>query len=147
MTTKVVSLSPTHGEVLSDCCFMLYHGGQFYWWRNRVPENHRPATSHLQTLSHNVVNYQTIQAIQVKLSSLILRMDQMSTASYSRKWFIRDQGSTVVEKIHTWCKEQSLTLLYISLTHPVKLQILEKVCVFVLIGWLSQYITEWVIVV
>jgi hypothetical protein len=49
-TTNISSL-----KWLSDCCFMLYHGGQFYWWRNRVLENHRPATSHLQTLSHNVV--------------------------------------------------------------------------------------------
>jgi hypothetical protein len=35
----------------------LYLGGQFYWWRTRIPgENHRPATSHWQTLSHKVVS-------------------------------------------------------------------------------------------
>jgi len=28
--------------------FQLYHGGQFYWWRTR--RNHRPVTSHWQTL-------------------------------------------------------------------------------------------------
>ena len=38
--------------------FQLSRGSQFYWWRKpRVPEeNHRPAASHRQTLSHNVVS-------------------------------------------------------------------------------------------
>ena len=38
--------------------FQLNRSGQFYWWRKpRVPEeNHRPAASHWQTLSHNVVS-------------------------------------------------------------------------------------------
>ena len=35
--------------------FQLYHGGKFYWWR-KSRENHRPAASHCQTLSHNVVS-------------------------------------------------------------------------------------------
>jgi hypothetical protein len=36
--------------------FQLYRGGQFYWWETGVPgENHRPAASHRQTLSHNVI--------------------------------------------------------------------------------------------
>ena len=35
--------------------FQLYHGGQFYWWKKRVPgENHQPAKSHRQAFSHNV---------------------------------------------------------------------------------------------
>ena len=35
--------------------FQLYRGGQFYWWRKlEYRENHRPAASHWQTLSHNV---------------------------------------------------------------------------------------------
>ena len=36
-----------------------YRGGQFYWWRKAeypAGENHRPATSHRQTLSHNAVS-------------------------------------------------------------------------------------------
>jgi hypothetical protein len=33
--------------------FQLYRGGQFYWWRKA--EKTRPASSHWQTLSHNVV--------------------------------------------------------------------------------------------
>jgi hypothetical protein len=38
--------------------FQLYRGSQFYWWRKpeNSRENHRPATSHWQTLSHNVVS-------------------------------------------------------------------------------------------
>jgi hypothetical protein len=32
--------------------FQLYRGCQFYWWR----KNHRPAGSHWQALSHNVVH-------------------------------------------------------------------------------------------
>ena len=38
--------------------FQLYHGCQFYWWRKpRVSrENHWPAISHWQTLSHNVAS-------------------------------------------------------------------------------------------
>ena len=37
--------------------FHLYRGGQFYWGRKPDhPENHRPAASHLQMLSHNVVS-------------------------------------------------------------------------------------------
>jgi hypothetical protein len=37
--------------------FQLYRGGQFYWWRKRsTGENHQPAASHWQTLSHNVVS-------------------------------------------------------------------------------------------
>jgi hypothetical protein len=36
--------------------FQLYCGGQFYWKETGVlGENHWPATSHWQTLSHNVV--------------------------------------------------------------------------------------------
>ena len=34
--------------------FQSYRGGQFYWWR-KLFENHRPAASHWQTLSHNVI--------------------------------------------------------------------------------------------
>ena len=33
----------------------LYRAGQFYWWR-KPGEDHRPAASHRQTLSHNVVS-------------------------------------------------------------------------------------------
>jgi len=31
--------------------FLLYHGGQYYWWRKleKQLENHRPVTSHRQT--------------------------------------------------------------------------------------------------
>jgi hypothetical protein len=38
--------------------FQLYRGGQFYWWNETgVPgENHRPVSSHWQTLSHVVVS-------------------------------------------------------------------------------------------
>ena len=38
--------------------FQLYRGGQFCWWgKPGVPrENHQPATSHGQTLSHNVIS-------------------------------------------------------------------------------------------
>ena len=38
--------------------FQLYHGGQFIGGGNfRVPrENHRPVSSHRQTLSHNVAS-------------------------------------------------------------------------------------------
>jgi hypothetical protein len=35
--------------------FQLYRGGQFNRWRKRA-ENHRPAASHGQSLSHNVVS-------------------------------------------------------------------------------------------
>jgi hypothetical protein len=37
--------------------FQLYRGGQYYWLEEtRVHgENYRPAASHCQTLSHNVV--------------------------------------------------------------------------------------------
>ena len=44
---------------LLSTIFRLYRGSQFYWWREkkRVPrENHRPVTTHRQTLSHNVVS-------------------------------------------------------------------------------------------
>ena len=34
--------------------FLVYRGSQYYWWRK--PENHRPAASHWQTLSHNVAS-------------------------------------------------------------------------------------------
>ena len=92
---------------------------QYNWppWYNMKQQS----LNHFKELMFVVLIIRLFKLSQAKLSSLILRMDQMSTASYSRKWFIRGQGSTVVEKIHTWCKEQSLTLLYISLTHPVKL--------------------------
>ena len=41
--------------------FQLYHGGQFYLWRETgIPgENHGPVANHWQTLSHNVVSSKT----------------------------------------------------------------------------------------
>ena len=37
--------------------FQLYRGGVLLVEETRVPgENHRPATSHCQTLSHNIVS-------------------------------------------------------------------------------------------
>jgi hypothetical protein len=38
--------------------FQLYRGGQFYWWRKLgvFGENHRPAASHWQISSHNVIS-------------------------------------------------------------------------------------------
>jgi hypothetical protein len=37
--------------------FQLYCRGQFYWGGNRSTQrNHQPATSHWQTLSHNVIS-------------------------------------------------------------------------------------------
>ena len=35
-----------------------FSGGQFYWWSKKGEhrENHGPATSHWQTLSHNIVS-------------------------------------------------------------------------------------------
>ena len=33
--------------------FLLYRGGQFYWWGNQSSQR-KPVASHLQTLSHNV---------------------------------------------------------------------------------------------
>ena len=38
--------------------FQLHCGDQFYWWKKTgIPgENHPPATSHWQILSHNVVS-------------------------------------------------------------------------------------------
>jgi hypothetical protein len=37
--------------------FQLYRGAQFYWWRKLMPgENHWPAGSHWQTLSHNIIS-------------------------------------------------------------------------------------------
>jgi hypothetical protein len=43
--------------------FQLYHGGQFYWWRQPRAwgENHRPVASHWKTLSHNVVHLVLIE--------------------------------------------------------------------------------------
>ena len=37
--------------------FQLYRGGELYWQIKREnTENHRPAASHSQTLSHNVAS-------------------------------------------------------------------------------------------
>jgi len=37
--------------------FQLYHGSQFYWWRNSEKgENHHSVASYRQTLSHYVVS-------------------------------------------------------------------------------------------
>jgi hypothetical protein len=38
--------------------FQLYRGGQFYWWMEtgETGVNHRPVSSHWQTLWHNVVH-------------------------------------------------------------------------------------------
>ena len=38
--------------------FNTFQWGQFYWWSKMesTRENHEPATSHWQTLSHNVVS-------------------------------------------------------------------------------------------
>ena len=45
----------------------LYRGGKFYWGETGVlGENHRPVTSHWQTVSHNVVMY-TIWVVLLQL--------------------------------------------------------------------------------
>ena len=41
-----------------------YHGNQFYWWR-------KPAASHLQTLSHNVVS-STPRGVWLVLTTLVV---------------------------------------------------------------------------
>jgi hypothetical protein len=60
--------------------FHLYHGGQFCLWRKLeyLGENHRPAASHWQTLSHNVV-----------LSTPRLSRFQTHNVSGDRHWLHR----------------------------------------------------------
>ena len=48
--------------------FQLYRGDQFYQWQK--PENHRPAVSHRQTLSHNVV-HRALSRIRTQTSKMI----------------------------------------------------------------------------
>ena len=47
---RVMVFNTTFNNTIQLC-----RGGQFYWWR-KPRENHRPATSHWQTFSHNVVS-------------------------------------------------------------------------------------------
>jgi hypothetical protein len=50
--------------------FQLYRGSQFYWWRKHG-ENHQPAASHWQTLSHNVVSSTPLIGIKWNLKILL----------------------------------------------------------------------------
>ena len=54
--------------------FQLYHGSQLYWWEETgVPwENHRPVTSHWQTLSHNIVIEYTSPWMRFELTTLVV---------------------------------------------------------------------------
>ena len=78
----------------------LYHGGQFYWCRKTgVPgENHRPAASHWQTLSHNVVS-STLSGVET------------NNVSGDRHWLHRYlyiqprlRSSAYVDLWHNWFK-------------------------------------------
>ena len=68
--------------------FQLYRGSQFYWWRKpRVPrENHRPAASHWQILSHNVVSSRPrmsgFRTLNVSIAQVVIN----TTTIWSRPW-------------------------------------------------------------